>query len=148
MNTSTLQILKLDPEAKLPVRQTAGSAGYDLYSLKAGIIEPLSRLLIPTGLAIKLPKGTYGRIASRSGLSVKKGIEVGAGVIDSDYFPKPVGLVLYNHGNEPFVIEKHMRIAQIIVTQILTPEIKEIVKLINEKKSERTGGFGSTGLTD
>ena len=79
MDTSTLQILKLDPEAKLPVRQTSGSAGYDLYSLTDGIIETQSRLLIPTGIAIKLPANTVGLIKSRSGLSVRAGLEHGAG---------------------------------------------------------------------
>ena len=62
MDTPTLQILKLDPKAKLPVRQTSGSAGYDLYSLTDGIIETQSRLLIPTGIAIKLPANTVGLI--------------------------------------------------------------------------------------
>jgi len=70
MDTSTLQILKLDPEAKLPARQTTGSVGYDLYSLTSGVIKMQSRLLIPTKIAIKLPLNIYGRIASRSELSV------------------------------------------------------------------------------
>ena len=64
MDTQTLQILKITSKAKLPVRQTPGSAGYDLYSLEAGIIEPRSRLLIPTGITIKLPHNTVGLITN------------------------------------------------------------------------------------
>lgn len=145
MDSSTLQILKLDPEAKLPARQTSGSAGYDLYSLTSGIIEPRLRLLIPTGIAIKLPPGTVGLIKSRSGLSVRAGLEHGAGVIDSDY-RGPLGVVLHNFGDKPFAFDKHTRIAQLIIVPILTPEIEEVSKFIDEKKNERgAGGFGSTG---
>lgn len=145
MDTFTLQVLKLDPEAKLPKRQTNGSAGYDLYSLTDGIIEPRGRLLIPTGIAIKLPINTVGLIKSRSGLSVRAGLEHGAGVIDEDY-RKEIGVVLHNFSNESFEFDKHTRIAQLIIVPILTPEIEEIINFIDEKNNERTGGFGSTGL--
>jgi len=143
---SLLEIKKLNQEARLPLRKTAGSAGYDLYSLKSGTIESHSRLLIQTGIAIKLPADTYGRIASRSGLSVKKGIEVGAGVIDEDY-RGPLGVVLYNFDNKPFEFDKHTRIAQLIIVPVLTPEIEEVSKFIDEKKNERGDkGFGSSGI--
>lgn len=143
-----MQILKLNPEAKLPERQTTGSAGYDLYSITDGVIEPRSRLLIQTGIAIKLPPNTVGLIKSRSGLSVRKGIEVGAGVVDEDYRGS-LGVILYNHSNEEFIVEKHMRIAQLIVIPILTPEIEEVTKkeFEDKKKNERgDSGFGSTGM--
>lgn len=145
MDIPTLQILKLNPEAKLPARQTSGSAGYDLYSLELGTIEPRSRLLIPTGIAIKLPAGTVGLIKSRSGLSVRAGLEHGAGVIDNDYRGS-LGIVLHNHSNEPFEFDKHTRIAQLIIVPILTPEIDEITEFVDEKKNERgSDGFGSSG---
>jgi len=140
-----LLVKKLHPDAKLPMRQTTGSAGYDLYSLTDGIIIANSRLLIKTGIAIKLPSGTYGRIASRSGLSVKKGIEVGAGVIDEDY-RYDVGVLLHNHGDTPFVFDKHTRIAQLIITPIVTPDVEEITEFEEDFENNRTGGFGSTGL--
>lgn len=147
MDISTLQILKLDSEAKLPVRQTSGSAGYDLYSLTSGVIDTQSRLLIPTGIAIKLPDDTVGLIKSRSGLSVREGLEHGSGVIDSDYSGH-VQILLHNHGNEEFRFEKHTRVAQLLIVPILTPKIEEITEFIDEKKNERgSDGFGSTGLT-
>lgn len=142
---SSLQVKKLYPDAKLPMRQTTGSAGYDLYSLTDGIILARSRLLIKTGIAIKLPPNTYGRIASRSGLSVKKGIEVGAGVCDIDYLLE-YHVLLHNHSDEPFTFDKHTRIAQLIITPILTPEIEEIEEFEKDDDNERTGGFGSTGI--
>lgn len=147
MDTSTLQILKLDPEAKLPVRQTSGSAGYDLYSLDSGIIKSNSRLLISTGIAIKLPVNTVGLIKSRSGLSVRAGIEHGAGVCDEDYRGM-ISCLLHNFGDEPFAFEKHTRIAQLLIVPILTPEIEEVTEFIEEKRNTRgADGFGSTGLT-
>lgn len=143
-----LRVLKLDPEAKLPVRQTSGSAGYDLYSLTSGNIKAGSRLLIKTGIAIKLPTNTVGLIKSRSGLSVRHGIEHGAGVIDGD-FRGMICCLLHNHDVKDFVFEKHTRIAQLLITPILTPEIEEITEFIYDKKNERgVCGFGSTGITD
>jgi len=143
-----LQILKLYPEAKLPERKTSGSAGYDLYSLTSGVIEIHGRLLIPTGIAIKLPIGTVVLIKSRSGLSVRSGIEHGAGVIDSDYFPGHVQILLYNHSDESFEFEKHTRVAQLLIVPILTPEIEEVTTMDDKKNSRDGKGFGSTGLMD
>lgn len=151
MNSSKLQILKLDSEAKLPVQQTIGSAGYDLYSLTDGIIEPRSRLLISTGIAIKLPSGTVGLIKSRSGLSVRAGLEHGAGVCDEDYSGH-IQVLLHNHSNEPFEFDKHTRVAQLLIVPILTPEIEEVSnevfnsKILDKKNSRGGKGFGSTGL--
>lgn len=82
LSNSNIQVKKLHPDAKLPERQTSGSAGYDLYSLNSGIVPTRSRLIVKTGIAIKLPPNTCGTIMSRSGLSVKSGIEKGAGLID------------------------------------------------------------------
>jgi len=141
---SNLQILKLDPNAKFPKRQTEGSAGYDLYSLIPGSVKPRSHVMIPTGIAAKLPLNTYARIASRSGLSLRNGIEVGGGVIDSDYFPGHIQIILFNHSDDEFQFDMHTRIAQLIITSILTPEIGEIFE---RGKNNNHGGFGSTGLT-
>lgn len=144
--SKSLQILKLDRDARIPKRQTSGSAGYDLYSLADGLVGPHTHTLVPTGIAIKLPPGTYGRIAPRSGLAVRNGIDVFAGVIDYDYFPLGVGIILYNSTNETFTFDKHTRIAQLIVTPILTPDVEEIYSADVDETNERTGGFGSTGV--
>ncbi len=126
-NESSLQILKLDPEAKLPKRQTDGSVGYDLYSLRYFKFNGL-RALVSTGIAIKLPPGTIGLIKSRSELSFKYGIEVGAGVIDFDFFPGHVQILLYNHSNRIVNFKKHSFIAQLFVIPILTPKVIEVTK--------------------
>ena len=78
---ATLKVQKLVPNAVIPTRGTPGAAGYDLYSTDGFIIMPGHRVVIPTGVAVELPAGTYGRIAPRSGLAVKHGVDVLAGVV-------------------------------------------------------------------
>ena len=137
-----LVVKKLEPDAKLPSRATTGSAGYDLYSYDDGMILPGCQALVSTKIAMKIPDGYCGLIWSRSGLSVKHGIETGAGVIDSDY-RKDIGVVLHNLSNIPFNYTKGMRIAQLLITPILTPNIvcDDAVDFDDTKR----GGYGSTG---
>ena len=85
MTTSTIQIKKISQHAVLPTRNTAESAGYDLYSCENKIIRPYGKAKISTGLQICVPSGTYGRIAGRSGLVIKSHIGIGGGVIDRDF---------------------------------------------------------------
>ena len=80
-----LRVKKLSESAVLPIRGSSGAAGYDLTSTESHVILPGHRAVVGTGLAIEVPEGTYGRVAPRSGLAVKSGIQVGAGVVDSDY---------------------------------------------------------------
>ena len=87
----------LTPDAKLPYRATPGSAGNDLYSAECCEIEPGSRKLISTGIALQIPKHTYGRIAPRSGLSFHHYLDICAGVIDSDYTGE-IKVLLANNG--------------------------------------------------
>lgn len=90
-----------------------------------------------------IPSGYYGRVAPRSGLAVKHFIDVGAGVIDEDY-RGPLGVVLFNHGQNDFAVKKGDRIAQLLLEKIATPDI-EVVEDLDE--TERgAGGFGSTGI--
>ena len=142
----TLRVMKLDPEAKLPTRGSDESAGYDLYSLTYAIIPPRSRAVVSTGIAISMPNipgfKTVGLIKSRSGFSAKKGMEHGAGVIDSDY-TGPIGVVLHNHSNEEIMLEKHTRIAQLLIMPVVTPAVEEVKEIKNTDRG--SGGFGSTG---
>lgn len=140
---TSIPVKKLEPDAILPTRATAGSAGYDLYSYQDGILLSGCQVLISTKIAMEIPNGYCGLIWPRSGLSVKKGIETGAGVIDSDYRGE-VCVVLHNHSNETFIFKKGMRIAQLLITPIATPIILEIDSLNESKRGD--GGFGSTGL--
>jgi dUTP pyrophosphatase len=82
---ASLNVKRLVPNAVLPTRGTPGSAGYDLYSTDGFIIMPGHRVVVTTGVSVELPSGTYGRIAPRSGLAVKHGVDVLAGVVDPDY---------------------------------------------------------------
>ena len=93
-----MSVTLLSNSAILPKRGSEFAAGLDLYSPVSGMIEPSQRLLVPLDISIELPKGTFGHILPRSGLALKNGIHVGAGVIDEDYRGN-VGVLLFNLGN-------------------------------------------------
>lgn len=142
-----LSVKKLDPEAKLPTRATEYDAGYDLYSLSSGSIPSKQKKLIKTGISIRMPTlpnplKLYASIRSRSGLSFKHSLEVGAGVIDYAY-TNEIGVILYNHSDTEFVYDKHDRIAQLVLEVIITPDVQEVEAF--EPIEDRNGGFGSTG---
>lgn len=139
----TLQVKKLRPEAVLPTRGSEWSAGYDLSSAEAKVIPPGGRAVVKTALSFACPAGTYGRIAPRSGLTVKKGIHVGAGVVDADYRGE-VGVVLFNLGQEDFHIQPGDRIAQLVLEQIMMVPVQEVEEL--DETVRGAGGFGSTGI--
>jgi dUTP pyrophosphatase len=134
--------IKLEEGAKAPVRGSEFAAGYDLYSNQEAVIPLGERKLINTGIRMSIPSGYYGRIAPRSGWAVKKGVDVGAGVVDEDY-SGIIYCLLINNGKEELKISKHERIAQIILEKITTPEIEIVEELEETKRGE--GGFGSTG---
>ncbi|GFH45233.1 hypothetical protein CTEN210_01707 [Chaetoceros tenuissimus] len=138
----TLQVKPLTTEATIPTKGTSGSAGYDLYSTKDISIEPGTATLIPTDIAIKVPKGTYARIAPRSSLALK-GLDTMAGVIDSDYTGN-VKVLLENRSKATQHIQKGQRIAQMIIENIRETDI-EIVETLQPTK-RGTKGFGSTDI--
>ncbi len=121
---------------------SANAAGYDLCSVSNLTIPTHGKALVPTGLAIATPPGTYGRIAPRSGLAWKKMIGIGAGVIDADYRGE-LKVVMFNHGDEAFEVAEGDRIAQLILERIETPHVVEVVDLGETDRG--AGGFGSTG---
>ncbi|KAG6470144.1 hypothetical protein ZIOFF_071201 [Zingiber officinale] len=132
---------RMFPQAVLPKRKTEGSAGLDIAASHDAIIEPYGRELIHTGLRIEIPYGYYGRIASRSGFAWKHGIEVGAGVIDSDYRGE-VQVLLFNRTSLPILITSQQDIAQLILGKIAMPEVYEVPHLSYTERGEQ--GFGST----
>ncbi|KAG6469878.1 hypothetical protein ZIOFF_070811 [Zingiber officinale] len=134
-------INKISPNAVTPSRQSEESAGLDISASHAAVIEPNGRDLIHTGLRIEIPYGYYGRLASRSGLAWKTGIEVRAGVIDSDYRGE-VQVLLFNRTNLPIYISPQQKIAQLILEKIAIPEVYEIPHLSHTKRGNK--GFGST----
>lgn len=138
-----IDIKLLNDEAIAPTRGNIGSAGLDIYSPCDCTIEPHTRQLISTGVALDIPYGYYGQIAPRSGLALKNGIDTLAGVIDFQYH-KSIGVILYNTDKEiPFKISKGDRIAQIIFLKVELPDTTTIVDSF--KYEYDRDGFGSTG---
>jgi dUTP pyrophosphatase len=133
---------------QLPTYATEQSAGMDLTAAleEAVEIEPGDRLLIPTGLSIALPKGYEAQVRPRSGLALKHGITVlnTPGTIDADYRGE-IGVILINHGKEPFTVERGMRIAQMVIERHAIVEWDVAENL--EETDRGAGGFGSTGTS-
>src|SRR5688572_20124292 len=136
-----LRFKQLDPRATLPTRGSSCAAGLDVCSIEDVSIEPRGRALARTGLAVAVPPGFYGRVAPRSGLAAKQGLDVLAGVIDSDYRGE-VCCVLYNTGDETITLSAGSKICQLILEQIVTPEAAWVVDL--DATARGAGGFGST----
>ena len=131
----------------LPTYETTSSAGMDLRAyLPDGSVtlEPKQRMLVGTGLYFEIPESFEVQIRSRSGLALKQGVSVlnSPGTIDADYRGE-IKVILINHGDEPFVIEHGMRIAQMVVAKYQRIEIKLVKELTDSERG--SGGFGSTG---
>ena len=145
----SVYIKKLEESAVIPTRATDLDAGYDLYAIKDGVVPAGGRKVVGTGIAIAIPQGKnvfapsyYGRIAPRSGLAVKRGIDVLAGVVDAGYRGE-VGVVLQNLSDEDFPYKKGDRVGQLILEQCNTIGWVELDELKDSERSD--GGFGSTG---
>lgn len=141
-----MKIIKFYDDAIIPQYQTSGAAGFDFcahisepYTLKPGEIKAFG-----TGVGVEIPKGYELQIRSRSGLAYKHQISLlnGIGTIDSDYRGE-MSVLLKNHSNVDFVVEPGMRIAQGVVAKYTHVEWEEVSEL---SETERSGGFGSTGL--
>lgn len=141
-----IRVKKLREGALLPTYGTAQAAGADLYAcLEAPLtIAPGETAWVTTGLALEVPEGCAGLVYARSGLATKRGLAPAnkVGVIDSDYRGE-ITVVLYNHGSEAQTISSGERIAQLIITPVLTPAYTETDRLTETLRG--TGGFGSTG---
>ena len=138
---SSFQVKLNYEDSQAPTRGSDEAAGYDLYSYESETVVPKQIKLIDTGISIRVPEGTYGRIAPRSSVS-KKGILINAGVIDRDY-RGPVKVMVHNLSNNDYVIKKNDRIAQLILEKIKTPPVELVEELDDTVRGE--GGFGSTG---
>lgn len=139
-----IKLNKLNPNAKIPKRSNPQDAGADLHSLEKAMIHPFERKLISTGIAVEIPEGHYGRIAPRSGLAVKSGIDVFAGVVDSTYRGEIKVLLFNSDKSNTFFVEPGDRIAQLIIEKHYNFEFVEVVEDLSET-SRGTDGFGSTG---
>ena len=139
-------IKRLSEQVSLPKYETVGSSGMDLSAnIDAKInIEPGKTAIIPTGLALSIPKGFEVQIRPRSGLAAKQKISVlnTPGTIDSDYRGE-IKVILINLSQESFKVEKGLRIAQMVVCPVVQAQLKEVNDLNETERGK--GGFGSTG---
>ena len=141
-----IRVKKLKTNAILPTYGSADAAGADLYACldEKILIQPGESVFVPTGLAMEIPKGYAGLIYARSGLACKRGLAPAnkVGVIDSDYRGE-IKVVLLNHGKAAQTIEPGERIAQFVITPVLTPTYRLVEELTDTDRG--FGGFGSTG---
>jgi dUTP pyrophosphatase len=135
---------KLDPKARVPLRANPTDAGADLYSVEDVVIQPLERKIVSTGIRIKIPEGYYGRIAPRSGLAVKQGVDVLAGVIDSNYTGEIKVVLLNTDKSNTFFVKAGDRIAQLIIEDHFNFDFVEVVEDL-EVTDRGDKGFGSSG---
>ena len=126
----------------LPEYSTTGAAGADLRASEPALIAPGARAAVPTGLRLQIPPGHAGLVWPRSGLAVRHGIDTLAGVVDSDYRGE-VKVVLVNHGEHPFRVEKGDRIAQLLVQRVERAAFAAVASVDVTDRGE--GGFGSSG---
>ena len=142
----SIQVKRLRENAILPTYGSLEAAGADLYACLEDplVIQPGETVWVPTGIALEVPKGCAGLIYARSSMGVKRGLAPAnkVGVIDSDYRGE-IRVVLLNHGKTAQTIEHGERIAQFLITPVLTPAYTEVEELSNTDRG--TGGFGSTG---
>ena len=143
---STVAVKKVRENAILPTYGSADAAGADLYAcLDAPVtIGAGETVFIPTGIAMEVPKGCAGLVYARSSLGAKRGLAPAnkVGVIDSDYRGE-IAVVLHNHGKVEQTVAPGERIAQLVITPVLTPVYEEVADLTDTNRG--TGGFGSTG---
>ena len=140
-------IKRLSKEVSLPKYETSGSSGMDLSAnINSEVnIEPGNSAIIPTGLAISIPKGFEVQIRPRSGLAAKQKISVlnTPGTIDADYRGK-IKVILINLNDKVFTVEKGLRIAQMVVCPVVQAKLEEVSELNDTDRGK--GGFGSTGI--
>ena len=142
----TVKVKKLNPNAILPTYGSAQAAGADLYACleEAVTIEPQETFWVPTGIALEVPRGCAGLIYARSSMGAKRGLAPAnkVGVIDSDYRGE-IRVVLFNHSKETQTVSPGERVAQLLITPVITPVYEEAEDLSDTTRG--TGGFGSTG---
>ena len=137
-----IKVKILNELAKCPFRANPSDAGMDLYSIQDLVILPHSRGMVETGISLEIPDGYYGRIAPRSGLALKNGIDVFAGVVDSSY-RGPINVILYNSDIADFKVAKGDRVAQLIIEKHYNFNIEVVEDLGDTDRG--FNGFGSTG---
>ncbi len=138
--------VRANEDLSLPRYMTASAAGLDLYADVSAtlVLLPGERALVPTGIAISLPDGYEAQVRPRSGLALRHGISLvnAPGTIDPDYRGE-IGVIVINHGVEPFVLQRGERIAQVVISRFARAELREVAELDDTDRGD--GGFGHTG---
>ena len=144
MSLTVVEFKRFSNNATLPCKATPGSAGLDLYSAECVSVPAYGgKAVVNTDIGLKLPSNTCGIIMSRSGLCISNSVTVFSGLIDRDY-TGPIKLVIFNHGPQEFVVERNMRLAQLVIQRIVEPALIEVKDLGTTERGDR--GFGSTGV--
>lgn len=134
------------PDLDPPSRASADAAGFDLRAAVEGtvVLQPGHRAVVPTGITIAIPSGYEGQVRPRSGLAAKQGVTIlnAPGTIDADYRGE-IGVILINHGREPFTIQRGDRIAQLVLAAVARCELELVEELDDTVRG--SGGFGSSG---
>ena len=140
-----LKVKKIHSEAQLPFRANEGDAGLDLFSIEEKRVKPGETALIGTGIVLELPPGTEAQVRPRSGLALKHSVTVlnSPGTIDEGYRGE-VKIILINHGKEDFLVEKQMRIAQMVIAPVAKVSLVEVEEV--DSTNRGAGGFGSSGI--
>jgi dUTP pyrophosphatase len=146
-NEIEVRVVRLRADARLPAYQSAGAAGLDLCASLPDApvtIAPGERRLVGTGLAVAIPPGFEAQVRPRSGLALKYGVTVlnSPGTIDADYRGE-IGIVLINHGHDPFLVNDGDRIAQLVLATFARASLREVRTL--DATERGTAGYGSTG---
>lgn len=139
---TVLKIKKLREDARLPEYAHPGDAGLDLFSVEKVSLAPGERKIIPTGVAMEIPKGRVGFIWDKSGIAVNSGLKTMAGVVDSGYRGE-ILVCLVNLSRKKFVFQKNEKVAQMVIQKKETISVKEVLALSETSRGE--GRFGSTG---
>lgn len=141
-----IKVVNRCPDIPLPQRATEHAAGLDLRAAveQETRLTPGQRMLVPTGLSVAIPPGYEGQVRARSGLALKHGIALvnAPGTIDADYRGE-IGVVIINHGDNEFVIQRGDRIAQLVIAAVALAELVPVESL--EETARGAGGFGSSG---
>ena len=141
---TVVEFKRFSENANIPHKATSDAAGIDLYSAENISVPPCGgKGIVSTDIGIKLPSGTCGIIMSRSGLCINNSVTVFSGLIDRDY-TGPIKLVIFNHGNREFHVNRNMRLAQLVIHKVVDPMLIETKNLGQTERGDN--GFGSTGV--
>lgn len=135
--------IMLEPGAHMLERAYPTDAGLDIFSREEKVILPGESAVFDTGVHVELPKGTFMKLESKSGLNVKYGVVSHGGVIDQNYRGS-IAVKLYNHGDKPYMVRKGQKIIQGIIQPYLAPELELVDSLTETDRGNN--GFGSSGL--